>query len=123
MVKVLYYLSKGRRSNFHSHMLLNSERIVGFPLKVMVPSFWHYTRDAPLYLEWAPDNILSQNPTASNVKDEKVAEGDVRRAILEQAVEGISDGDLDPDRVEVCFDGPFSCFPFFSFVLFIHCDG
>lgn len=57
-------------------------------------------KDAPLYLEWAPDNILSQNPTASNVKDEKVAEGDVRRAILEQAVEGISDGDLDPDRVE-----------------------
>ncbi|KAG6577163.1 hypothetical protein SDJN03_24737, partial [Cucurbita argyrosperma subsp. sororia] len=57
-------------------------------------------KDAPLYLEWAPDNILSQNPTDGNVKDEKVGEGDARRVILEQAVEGISDVDFDPDRVE-----------------------
>ncbi|KAG7015160.1 MRD1, partial [Cucurbita argyrosperma subsp. argyrosperma] len=46
------------------------------------------------------DNILSQNPTDGNVKDEKVGEGDARRVILEQAVEGISDVDFDPDRVE-----------------------
>lgn len=54
-------------------------------------------------MEWAPDNILSHNPTPGNVKDEKVGEGDARRVILEQAVEGISDVDFDPDRVEVCF--------------------
>ncbi|XP_023522232.1 multiple RNA-binding domain-containing protein 1-like, partial [Cucurbita pepo subsp. pepo] len=35
-----------------------------------------------------------------NVKDEKVGEGDARRVILEQAVDGISDVDFDPDRVE-----------------------
>ncbi|KAG7031177.1 MRD1, partial [Cucurbita argyrosperma subsp. argyrosperma] len=57
-------------------------------------------KDAPLYLEWAPDNILSHNPMPGHVKDEKVGEGDARRVILEQAVEGISDVDFDPDRVE-----------------------
>lgn len=81
------------------------------------------TRDAPLYLEWAPDNILSQNPMAGNVKDEKVVgESDAKRVLLEQAVEGLLDVELDPDRVEVCPDGPFSCFFPFS-LLFIHCDG
>lgn len=77
----------------------------------MVLSFWHCARDAPLYLEWAPDNILSKKPITGNVEDETVGEGDTRWVMLEQAMEGISDVDLDPDRVEVCFDEPFSCFP------------
>ncbi|KAM6575210.1 hypothetical protein CsatA_023537 [Cannabis sativa] len=59
-------------------------------------------KDAPLYLEWAPANILSQIPTPEG--DEKtsavVGERDVKRAILEQHVEGVSDVDADPDRVE-----------------------
>ena len=101
-------------------MLRKVEKKLGFPpLKVMVLSFWHYPRDAPLYLEWAPDNILSQNPMDGNVKDEKVGEGDARRVILEQAVDGISDVDFDPDRVEVCF---VLLFPLL-FVAFSHCDG
>lgn len=66
-------------------------------------------------MEWAPEDILSQNPTAGDEKDDKFGEDDARRVILEQAVEGISDVDLDPDRVEVCFDP--------LVVAFIHCDG
>ena len=54
-----------------------------------------------------------------NVKDEKVGEGDARRVILEQAMDGISDVDFDPDRLEVCF---VLLFPLL-FVAFSHCDG
>ncbi|KAL6652046.1 hypothetical protein ACP70R_010971 [Stipagrostis hirtigluma subsp. patula] len=62
-----------------------------------------YTRykDTPLYLEWAPQNILS--PTSAAVdEDEKneVGERIVAKAIVEQAMEGVSAEEIDPDRVE-----------------------
>ncbi|KAF3447845.1 hypothetical protein FNV43_RR08551 [Rhamnella rubrinervis] len=59
-------------------------------------------KDAPLYLEWAPADILSQSSTSEgNEKNGAIiGEHDVKRAILEQQVGGISDVDVDPDRVE-----------------------
>lgn len=58
-------------------------------------------KDVPLYLEWAPGNILSPSSTAeSNEKSNAaVGEHDVKRVMLEQQVDGTPD-DLDPDRVE-----------------------
>lgn len=57
-------------------------------------------KDAPLYLEWAPGNVL--NPTTkSNGNDRAVVgEQDAKRVLLEQHVEGLSDVDVDPDRIE-----------------------
>ncbi|MBA0569752.1 hypothetical protein Golob_003463, partial [Gossypium lobatum] len=59
-------------------------------------------KDAPLYLEWAPDNVLNKSSASEGDKKNNVAVGehDVKRAILEQHVEGISDADTDPDRIE-----------------------
>ncbi|KAI3973091.1 hypothetical protein MKX01_019749 [Papaver californicum] len=59
-------------------------------------------KDAPLYLEWAPGNILSPSLTseADAQKYGVVGENDVNRAIIEQGVEAISGVDVDPDRVE-----------------------
>ncbi|KAK6268371.1 hypothetical protein QUC31_012531 [Theobroma cacao] len=59
-------------------------------------------KDAPLYLEWAPDNVLNKSSTSEGDKKNNAAVGehDVKRAILEQHVEGISDADIDPDRIE-----------------------
>ncbi|KAL8031771.1 hypothetical protein ABFX02_13G049300 [Erythranthe guttata] len=55
-------------------------------------------KDAPLYLEWAPGNILSET---SAVGDNEVVGGhDVKRALLEQQVEETTDADVDPDRIE-----------------------
>ncbi|KDP32677.1 hypothetical protein JCGZ_13675 [Jatropha curcas] len=58
-------------------------------------------KDAPLYLEWAPSNVLSQSPTSisSEGKNSAVGEHDAKRVILEQSVELISE-DIDPDRIE-----------------------
>lgn len=55
-------------------------------------------RDAPLYLEWAPGNILDQTDDSKN---SVVGEQDVKKVLLEQQVEGTIDADVDPDRVEV----------------------
>lgn len=58
-------------------------------------------KDAPLYLEWAPSNILSQSSTSKNNEmNGAIGENDAKRQILEQHVERISDVDIDPDRVE-----------------------
>ncbi|RZC62338.1 hypothetical protein C5167_024086 [Papaver somniferum] len=59
-------------------------------------------KDAPLYLEWAPANILYPSSTseADAQKYGIVGENDVKRAIVEQGVEAISGVDVDPDRVE-----------------------
>ncbi|XP_057438788.1 uncharacterized protein LOC130730728 [Lotus japonicus] len=58
-------------------------------------------KEAPLYLEWAPSNILSQSSTSkSNEMNGGIGENDAKRMILEQNVERISDVDIDPDRVE-----------------------
>ncbi|KZV41921.1 multiple RNA-binding domain-containing protein 1-like [Dorcoceras hygrometricum] len=55
-------------------------------------------KDVPLYLEWAPDNILSENPTV----DDKVTvhQLDVKRALLEQQVVELTEADVDNDRIE-----------------------
>ncbi|KAK7301425.1 hypothetical protein RJT34_12289 [Clitoria ternatea] len=63
----------------------------------------HYKRykHVPLYLEWAPFNILSQSSTYKNEEmNGAIGENDARRQILDQHVERISDVDIDPDRVE-----------------------
>lgn len=55
-----------------------------------------------MYLEWAPENILS--PTSAPVDDDEknvVGERIVTKAIVEQTVEGVSTEEIDPDRVEV----------------------
>lgn len=56
-----------------------------------------------MYLEWAPDDILSEDPM--NVTDEKdthiVGEHQTQRALLEQQLEGTEDADIDTERVEV----------------------
>ncbi|KAK1304495.1 Polyadenylate-binding protein RBP47C' [Acorus calamus] len=59
-------------------------------------------KDAPLYLEWAPSEILSLNPSSETDKQNNavVGEKDVKKMLLEQSVEGISEEDIDPDRVE-----------------------
>ncbi|TKY65528.1 Multiple RNA-binding domain-containing protein 1 [Spatholobus suberectus] len=58
-------------------------------------------KDAPLYLEWAPSNILSQSSTSKNNEmNSGIDENDAKRLVLEQNVERISDVDIDPDRVE-----------------------
>lgn len=59
-------------------------------------------KDAPLYLEWAPGNILSQKSTTKNGEKANAAVGerDAKRLILEQQLEGTSDMDIDPDRIE-----------------------
>ncbi|KAH6776205.1 nucleotide/nucleic acid binding protein [Perilla frutescens var. hirtella] len=55
-------------------------------------------KDGPLYLEWAPGNILSQTST---VDDDKVAgELEVTRVALKQQIEDIAEADVDPDRIE-----------------------
>ncbi|KAI5426732.1 hypothetical protein KIW84_032237 [Lathyrus oleraceus] len=58
-------------------------------------------KDAPLYLEWAPSDILIPKSTSENNEvNGGIGEKDVKRLILEQDVERISDMDVDPDRIE-----------------------
>ncbi|KAF7831239.1 multiple RNA-binding domain-containing protein 1 [Senna tora] len=58
-------------------------------------------KDAPLYLEWAPSNVLIQSLTSkNNEKSGAIGEKDVKRQMLEKQWEGISDMDIDHDRVE-----------------------
>ncbi|XWS16066.1 hypothetical protein CRYUN_Cryun34aG0053500 [Craigia yunnanensis] len=59
-------------------------------------------KDAPLYLEWAPDSVLNKSSASEGDKKNNAAVGehDVKRAILEQHVERILDADIDPDRIE-----------------------
>lgn len=58
-------------------------------------------RDGPLYLEWAPGNILSRTSTVDD--DKVVGELEVQRALLKQQVEDPTEADVDPDRIEVIF--------------------
>ncbi|KAM7524839.1 hypothetical protein LguiA_014741 [Lonicera macranthoides] len=59
-------------------------------------------KDAPLYLEWAPNNIISQTSKPMDDSNNTLVVGEhiVKRALLEQHMEGIADVDIDPDRVE-----------------------
>ncbi|XP_060195595.1 uncharacterized protein LOC132624868 [Lycium barbarum] len=54
-------------------------------------------KDTPLYLEWAPGNILDQT---SDSKNSLIVEDDAKRVLLEQQVEGVTDPYVDPDRVK-----------------------
>ncbi|CAK8561013.1 unnamed protein product [Lathyrus sativus] len=54
-------------------------------------------KDTLLYLEWAPSNVVSPK---DNEMNSGIGEKDVKRQILEQDVERISDVEIDPDRVE-----------------------
>ncbi|XP_058072276.1 multiple RNA-binding domain-containing protein 1 [Magnolia sinica] len=58
-------------------------------------------KDGPLYLEWAPSNILSpSSKSETGGQKDVIGEKDVKRVLLEQQVEEISEEDTDPDRVE-----------------------
>ncbi|CAA2934590.1 multiple RNA-binding domain-containing 1 isoform X1 [Olea europaea subsp. europaea] len=59
-------------------------------------------KDAPLFLEWAPDNILSSTPTSMCDSSDNVIEGehDSKRVLPEQQPEDITDMDVDPDRIK-----------------------
>lgn len=59
-------------------------------------------KGVPLYLEWAPSDVLSQSSTSKGNRknDAVVGEHDAKRALLEQYMEGVTDVDIDPDRVE-----------------------
>ncbi|KAG5562409.1 hypothetical protein RHGRI_005218 [Rhododendron griersonianum] len=59
-------------------------------------------KGTPLYLEWAPGNILSQNSKILENTNNAVVVGEhqAKRVLLEQHVEGIVDADVDPDRIE-----------------------
>ncbi|CAL1402353.1 unnamed protein product [Linum trigynum] len=59
-------------------------------------------KDAPLYLEWAPVDILNPSFISKDDQTSNTAAGqdDVKRVMLEQSVEGISEADIDPDRIE-----------------------
>ncbi|XP_076939997.1 multiple RNA-binding domain-containing protein 1-like [Bidens hawaiensis] len=58
-------------------------------------------KDVPLFLEWAPDDILSEDPTYATDEKETpvVAEHQTKRALLEQ-LEGTENADMDTERVE-----------------------
>ncbi|XP_031399534.1 multiple RNA-binding domain-containing protein 1 [Punica granatum] len=57
-------------------------------------------KDAPLYLEWAPGNILNPVPSDGNQNNGPlVGDRDANRVLLEQHA-GLSDVDIDPDRTE-----------------------
>ncbi|KAK3020233.1 hypothetical protein RJ639_045469 [Escallonia herrerae] len=63
-------------------------------------------KDGPLYLEWAPGNILSPRlkTLGDGTSTAMVGEPDAKRVFLEQHVEGVADADIDHDRVEDIID-------------------
>lgn len=59
-------------------------------------------RDAPLYLEWAPENIFCPTPpSACEEQKNVVGEKNVKKVLVEESMEGVPEEDIDPDRVEV----------------------
>ncbi|CAI0540770.1 unnamed protein product [Linum tenue] len=60
-------------------------------------------KDAPLYLEWAPADILNPSFISKDDQTSNTVAGQdaVKRVMLEQSVEGISEADIDPDRIEI----------------------
>ncbi|EPS58047.1 hypothetical protein M569_16770, partial [Genlisea aurea] len=55
-------------------------------------------KDGPLYLEWAPADILNHQPPVGDTK--VVGEVGIKQALLEREFEDISDANVDLDRVE-----------------------
>lgn len=67
-------------------------------------------------MEWATSDILCEKSTSEDGGTHYAAVGelDAKRAVLKQHLEGMSDMDIDPDRVEVCLIYKFlsTTFPF-----------
>ncbi|XP_078438055.1 nucleotide/nucleic acid binding protein [Wolffia australiana] len=59
-------------------------------------------KDGPLYLEWAPGDILSPTNVSETVKVQLDAVGkeEVQRAVLKQSLEQMPESEIDPERVE-----------------------
>ncbi|PKI61521.1 hypothetical protein CRG98_018105 [Punica granatum] len=58
-------------------------------------------KDGPLYLEWALGNILNPVPSDGNQNNGPVVgDHDANRVLLKQHA-GLSDADIDPDRIEI----------------------
>ncbi|KAJ6843516.1 multiple RNA-binding domain-containing protein 1 [Iris pallida] len=58
-------------------------------------------KDAPLYLEWAPGDILNPVRSSEQGDTNNVDKGDTEKSVLLQhVVEDVPEEDLDPDRVE-----------------------
>lgn len=88
--------------------------IFWYKYKLLIASLLKH-RDAPLYLEWAPANVLSLSSTSEgNENSDVVGQHDAKRVILEQHLERVPDVDPDPDSVEVGMTYLF--FFFFSFL-------
>lgn len=73
----------------------------GIEIYILIPNIWN--RGTPLYLEWAPGDILTHNSKILENTNNAVVVGEhqAKRVLLEQHVEGIVDADVDPDRIEV----------------------
>ncbi|KAL0912269.1 hypothetical protein M5K25_018231 [Dendrobium thyrsiflorum] len=57
-------------------------------------------KDVPLYLEWAPDDVLCPRPgIEENEPKDAVSEQNSRNVMLKQAV-GVLEEEIDPDRIE-----------------------
>nr|CAD1827624.1 unnamed protein product [Ananas comosus var. bracteatus] len=64
-------------------------------------AYKRYKQDAPLYLEWAPENIFCPTePSACEEQKNVVGEKNVKKVLVEESLEGIPEEDIDPDRVE-----------------------
>ena len=64
-------------------------------------------RDSILYLEWAPSNILCQDPVPSdNSKDMAIEDPETKRVLLEQQLEEMNQVEFDSNGAEV---GYMSC--------------
>ncbi|GJS99589.1 multiple RNA-binding domain-containing protein 1 isoform X1 [Tanacetum coccineum] len=59
-------------------------------------------KDLPLYLEWAPDDIISEDPTYKKDENDTSISGERegKRASLEQELEGTTNADIDTEQVE-----------------------
>ncbi|KAM7271765.1 hypothetical protein ACFE04_030979 [Oxalis oulophora] len=57
-------------------------------------------KDVPLYFEWAPADIIDHNSTVQSDNKSAVGEDVVKKVTLEQSIDGVSDMDVDPDKVE-----------------------
>ena len=102
------------KTNFSSWLCLDQLKRIYHPIdskllltfKFVLCSFFililQTYRDAPLYLEWAPGDILC--PSQKSEQDgpnNTVSDQGIKSVSLEQTLGGILEDDIDPDRVEV----------------------
>ncbi|GJW53581.1 probable alkaline/neutral invertase D [Tanacetum coccineum] len=99
-----YYSLVSQKPDPHLLVNLNVSQTTAVMVALSLPYKLAYKRykDLPLYLEWAPDDIVSEDPT--NKKDENdisiSGEREVKRASLEQELEGTTNADIDTERLE-----------------------